>query len=72
VKRGLKGTYISVEPFHLFRYLDEQAFRFNERQTTDAARFVLALGNVTGWRLTYKELIGGDAPKFEPSSAPAE
>jgi hypothetical protein len=39
VKRGLKGTYISVEPFHLFRYLDEQAFRFNERKKTDSERF---------------------------------
>jgi transposase-like protein len=58
LKRGLKGTYISVEPFHLFRYLDEQAFRFNERKTTDAARFVEALGDVTGRRLTYKQLIG--------------
>ena len=40
LKRGLKGTYVSVEPFHLFRYLDEQAFRFNNRKGTDAARFV--------------------------------
>jgi transposase-like protein len=72
LKRGLKGTYISVEPFHLFRYLDEQAFRFNERKATDAGRFVEALRNVTGRRLTYKELIGGGAPAFEPSSAPAE
>jgi transposase-like protein len=72
LKRGLKGTYISVEPFHLFRYLDEQAFRFNERKGTDAARFVQALGNVTGRRVTYKELIGRGAPAFEPSSAPTE
>ena len=72
LKRGLKGTYVSVEPFHLFRYLDEQAFRFNERKGTDADRFVEALGNVTGRRLTYKELIGGGAPAFEPSQAPAE
>lgn len=28
LKRGLHGTYISVELFHLFRYVDEQAFRF--------------------------------------------
>src|SRR5207248_468117 len=39
LKRGLHGTYISVEPFHLFRYIDEQAFRFNERKMTDAERF---------------------------------
>ncbi len=42
LKRALKGTYVSVEPFHLFRYLDEQAFRFNNRAGSDAARFVLA------------------------------
>src|ERR1019366_9135604 len=41
LKRGLHGTYISVEPFHLFRYVDEQAFRFNNRHTNDAERFVL-------------------------------
>jgi transposase-like protein len=58
LKRGLKGTYISVEPFHLFRYLDEQAFRFNERKATDTGRFIQALSNVTGRRLTYKELTG--------------
>jgi len=39
VKRALKGTYVNVEPFHLFRYLDEQAFRFNERKSTDSERF---------------------------------
>jgi transposase-like protein len=59
VKRGLKGTYVSVEPFHLFRYLDEQAFRFNyRREMNDADRFDLALSQVIGKRLTYKELTG--------------
>jgi hypothetical protein len=58
LKRGLRGTYVSVEPFHLFRYLDEQCFRFNERKTTDAARFLLALSSVFDKRLTYKALIG--------------
>jgi transposase-like protein len=43
LKRGLHGTYISVEPFHLFRYLDEQAFRFNNRHITDAERFVIVM-----------------------------
>jgi hypothetical protein len=52
--------------------LDEHAFRFNERKGTDSARFIQALGNVSGRRVTYKELIGGGAPAFEPSSAPAE
>jgi transposase-like protein len=63
LKRGLGGTYISVEPFHLFRYIDEQAFRYNNRATkdnplTDADRFVFALSQVAGKRLTYAELTG--------------
>jgi ISXO2 transposase-like protein len=58
LKRGLKGTYIAVEPFHLFRYLDEQAFRFNNRKATDGERFVEALSSVVGKRVTYQELTG--------------
>jgi transposase-like protein len=58
LKRSLKGTYVSVEPFHLFRYLDEQAFRFNTRKGTDANRFVKALAAIVGKRLTYAELTG--------------
>ena len=58
LKRGIGGTYVSVEPFHLFRYLDEQAFRFNERDGEDADRFRKALGTVGGRRLTYDELTG--------------
>jgi transposase-like protein len=58
LKRGLNGTYISVEPFHLFRYLDEQAFRFNNRVDDDAYRFHLAICGIVGRRLTYQELIG--------------
>ncbi len=58
-KRGLNGTYISVEPYHLFRYVDEQAFRFNTRKDMDdAQRFSLAVSQITGKRLTYAELIG--------------
>jgi transposase-like protein len=60
LKRGLKGTYVSVEPFHLFRYLDEQSFRFNNRKDNDAGRFESALSSVTGKRLTYRHLIGQD------------
>ena len=56
LKRSLHGTYVSVEPFHLFRYLDEQAFRFNERGTNDAGRFEIAISGLVGQRLTYKEL----------------
>jgi len=59
LKRGLNGTYVSVEPFHLFRYLDEQAFRFNHRKDmSDADRFSLAITGIVGRRLTYRELIG--------------
>ena len=61
LKRGIKGTYISVEPFHLFRYLDEQVFRFNKRHTKDVARFIDALRGIIGNRLTYDELIGANA-----------
>jgi transposase-like protein len=65
LKRGLNGTYIAVEPFHLFRYVDEQVFRFNNRATkdnplNDADRFHLALTQVAGKRLTYSELTGKD------------
>jgi len=58
LKRGLHGTYISVEPFHLFRYLDEQAFRYNNRKATDAERFAAVMKQVVGRRVTYKELTG--------------
>ena len=58
LKRGIRGTYISVEPFHLFRYLDEQAFRFNERENTDSGRFLTGIIGVIGRRLKYMKLIG--------------
>ena len=59
LKRGLHGTYVSVEPFHLFRYLDEQAFRYNNRkEMTDADRFSKVLTQVVGKRVTYDELTG--------------
>jgi len=58
LKRGLHGTYISVEPFHLFRYLDEQAFRYNNRKATDAERFSAVMKQVVGRRVTYAELTG--------------
>ena len=58
LKRGLKGTYISVEPFHLFRYLDEQAFRFNSRHANDGERFQRATEQIVGKRLTYSALTG--------------
>ncbi len=58
LKRTIKGTYVQVEPEHLSRYLDEQTFRFNNREGKDADRFVKALGSVAGRRLTYDELTG--------------
>jgi transposase-like protein len=61
VKRQLHGTYISVEPYHLYRYLDEQMFRFNNRKDiNDGQRFKLAMSQIGGKRLTYSELTGKD------------
>lgn len=65
LKRNLKGTYVAVEPFHLERYVDEQVFRFNNRATkdnplNDSDRFLLALSQVAGKRLTFAELTGKD------------
>jgi transposase-like protein len=62
LKRTLRGSYISVEPFHLFRYVDEQVFRFNTRKTlNDFGRFALTLYQIVGKRLTYTDLIGKEA-----------
>ena len=61
LKRGIKGTYVSVEPFHLFRYLDEQSFRFNTRKDNDQGRFMAAVSSVAGKRVQYQELIGQTA-----------
>jgi hypothetical protein len=70
LKRGLSGTYISVEPFHMDRYLAEQVFRYNNRATkdnplTDADRFTLAVTQIVGKRLTYSELTGKEAKERE-------
>ena len=58
VKRAVHGTYVSIEPFHVFRYVDEQAFRFNTRKANDAQRFMRLIKHVAGRRLTYDELTG--------------
>lgn len=63
LKRNLHGTDVSVEPFHLFRYLDEQSFRFNNRgnketKINDGDRFKMLLSQVAGKRLTYSALTG--------------
>jgi hypothetical protein len=62
LKRTIRGTYVSVEPFHLFRYLDEQAFRFNERKDKegDKGRFQKAIAGIVGKRLTWVNLVGGE------------
>src|SRR5260370_655731 len=67
LKRGLNGTYVSVEPFHLFRYVDEQAFRYNNRiDMNDGDRFVAVMSQIVGKRLTYKALIGKEGETEEP------
>jgi hypothetical protein len=64
LKRGLHGTYVAVEPFHLFRYVDEQVFRYNNRKddagkkVSDSGRFELALSQIAGKRLTFAEVTG--------------
>jgi transposase-like protein len=65
-KRCIHGTHISIEPYHLFRYLDSETFRFNNRKADDGKRFLLGLGGVSGKRLTYKTLIG-ETEKHLPS-----
>ena len=71
LKRGLKGTYVCVEPFHLSRYVDEQVFRFNNRKEGDhkltgAERFANAMSGLAGRRLTYSDLTGkSDSPHHQ-------
>ncbi len=60
LKRSIRGTYVSVEPFHLFRCLDEQAFRFNTREPSDAGRFAITAAAVVGKRLTFNQLTAAD------------
>ena len=62
LKRGVRATYVSVEPYHLFRYVDEQAFRYNNRlDMNDSDRFVAVMKQIVEKRLTYSELIGAGA-----------
>jgi transposase-like protein len=60
LKRSIKGTYVSVEPFHLFRYLDEQSFRFNNRKMSDGLRFLKAAKGIIGKRTTYANLTAAE------------
>ena len=69
LKRGIHGTYVSVEPFHLFRYLDEQAYRFNSRKDSDYLRFRTAASQILGKRLTYQHVIGmQDGATWNPNT----
>lgn len=61
LKRALKGTYISVQVFHLFRYIDEQTFRYDYRKHNDRSRFVTVASRLAGRRVTYKQLTGAIA-----------
>jgi hypothetical protein len=62
LKRGISGTYVSVEPFHLHRHLDEQAYRFNNRKDmNDFDRFKLAASQIVGKRLTWNDVTGKQA-----------
>jgi len=66
LKRGISGTYVAVEPFHLFRYLDEQVFRYNNRgnrehKVTDSDRFDMIVRKIIGKRLTFAALTGKTA-----------
>jgi hypothetical protein len=68
LKRGINGTYVSVEPFHLFRYLDEQAFRYNHRKgMDDGDRFDAAVRQIVGKRLTFDELTGKENSEARPN-----
>ena len=71
LKRGIHGTYVNVEPFHLFRYLDEQAFRFNERKDNDAGRFVKVVSGIIGKGLRYVKLTGKTGDNGLPQTTKA-
>jgi len=71
LKRGLRGTYVAVEPFNLDAYVDEQVFRYNNRATkdnplNDADRFALVVSQIVGRRITYKELTGKTGESARP------
>lgn len=70
-KRRIKGTHVSVEPYHLFRYLDAECVRFNDRSENDRGRFLLAVLGMSGKRLTYKDLTGKLLPDGYPGSGKA-
>lgn len=70
LKRCIKGTYVSVEPFHLQAYADEQCFRYNNRKMTDGERFSLAVSGIVGKRITFDELTGKDDESLSSALRP--
>jgi transposase-like protein len=72
LKRMIGGTYVSVDAPHLGRYVDEEAFRFNERDMNDGERFMVVMPGTIGRRITYKQLIGKNEPENLPASGGAE
>jgi len=68
----MNGTYVSADAPHLGRYVDEQAFRFNERKLNDSQRFSVVMPGVVGKRITYKELIGQNEAENLPASGVVE
>lgn len=69
LKRMLKGTYVAVEPYHLKRYIDEMAFRFNERECGDGQRFMMAVSMINGKRLTYRDLTASYEDYYQQAFA---
>lgn len=68
LKRTLRGTYVSVEPFHVHRYVDEQNYRFNNRDGNNIERLVKIISGVAGKRMTYKRLTGKEnQPRLLPT-----
>jgi transposase-like protein len=65
LKRGLRGTYVSIQPYHLDAYLNEQVFRFNHRKYNDAGRFLTIMAQVVGRRLTYETLTASYLPYYD-------
>lgn len=64
--RTMHGTYTYCLPHNLNRYLDEQAYRFNHRDGTDLTRFLIAMQQISGKRLTYEELTWGHLQTLMP------
>ncbi len=67
LKRGISGTYVSLEPSHLFRHLDEHPYRFKNRKLTDAERFSAAVTGIVGKHVTFEELIGKISLEARPN-----